>query len=260
MAGFTKPQLAKQLVLIRQYYAHTLSRDEFDAKLADMKEAQSAINAIRQRMLDARRKVDGWIGGDFGRKAYAGVGSSCQTAGVKAAKSGGDYTEAYNAKWRELTEPIKAEIEAKRKELQSCETTEAVATLSAAWGGPQIEVKGLKSAWKVEEPPSGSDIKEIETDTLRITFVQKNNGWYHPVDDNEHEKLAAAGFIRGQGSALVIAPDGRLKAWRVDSKLLVTKTLNGNNISLTRSSKGKGFVLQLSWAKARAIVGSIWQS
>ena len=68
MAGFTKPQLAKQLVLIRQFYAHTLSRTEFDAKMSDMKEAQSAVNAIRQRMLDARRKVDGWIGGDFGRK------------------------------------------------------------------------------------------------------------------------------------------------------------------------------------------------
>ena len=56
-----------------------------------------------------------------------------------------------------------------------------------------------------------------------ITFIRKNNGWYHPANDNEHEKLAAAGFIRSQGSALVIAPDGRLKAWRADSKLLVLK-------------------------------------
>ena len=164
MAGFTKPQLAKQLVLIRQFYAHTLSRTEFDAKMSDMKEAQSAVNAIRQRMLDARRKVDGWIGGDFGRKAYAGVGSSCQTAGVKAAKSGGDYTKAYNAKWKELTDPIKAETAAKRRELRACDSIQAVAALSAAWGGPQIEVKGLKSAKKVEEPPSGSDMKEIEVD------------------------------------------------------------------------------------------------
>ena len=260
MAGFTKPQLAKQLVLIRQYYGHTLSRTEFDAKMSDIKAAQSAVNAIRKWMLDARRKVDGWIGGDFGRKAYAGVGSSCQTAGIKAAKSGGDYTKAYNAKWKELTDPIKAEIKNKRRELQSCETTEAVAALSAAWGGPQIEVKGLKSAKKVEEPPTGSDMKEIEVDALFVTFIQKNNGWYHPANDNEHEKLAAAGFIRSQGSALVIAPDGRLKAWRADSKLLVTKTLNGNNITLTRSSKGVGFVLQLMSVTAQAIVGNIWQS
>ena len=144
--------------------------------------------------------------------------------------------------------------------MKSCETTEAVAKLSAAWGGPQIGVKGLKSAKKVEEPPTGSDMKEVEVDTLHITFIQKSNGWYHPANDNEHEKLAAAGFIRSRGSALVIAPDGRLKAWRVDSKLLVRKTLNGNIITLARSSKGVGFVLPLSWATARAIVGSIWQS
>ena len=139
MAAFTKPQLADQLVLIRQFYARTLSRTELDAQMSDLKAEQSAVNAIRQRMLDARRKVDGWIGGEFQRRAYAGVASSCQTAGVKAARSGGDYTKAYNARWKELTEPIKAEVKAKRKELKSCETTEAVAKLSASWGGPQIE-------------------------------------------------------------------------------------------------------------------------
>ena len=149
-------------------------------------------------MLDARREVDGWIGGDFGRKAYAGVASSCQTAGVKAAKSGGDYTKAYNARWKELTEPIKAEIIDKRRELKSCETTEAVAKLSASWGGPQIELNGVKSVKKVKEPPSGSDMKEIEIDALNVTFIRKSNGWYHPANDNENEKLAAAGFIRSR--------------------------------------------------------------
>ena len=40
MAGFTKPQLASQLVLIRQFYAHTLSRSEFDAQMSDLKVEQ----------------------------------------------------------------------------------------------------------------------------------------------------------------------------------------------------------------------------
>ena len=259
MAGFTKPQLAKQLVLIRQFYAKTLSRSDFDAQMSDLKVEQGAVNAIRQRMLDARREVDGWIGGDFGRKAYAGVASSCQTAGVKAARSGGDYTKAYNAKWKELTEPIKAEIRDKRRELKSCETTEAVARLSAAWGGPQIKLNGLKSVKEVKEPPSGNDMKGIEVDALSVTFIRKSNGWYHPANDNENERLAAAGFTRSRGSALVIAPDGRLKAWRVDDKLRSEKVLNGNSIILTRSSKRAGFILQLSPESARAIVGSIWR-
>ena len=69
MAGFTKPQLADQLVLIRRFYARTLSRTEFDAQMSDLKAEQIAVNAIRQRMLDARRKVDGWIGGDFRTKS-----------------------------------------------------------------------------------------------------------------------------------------------------------------------------------------------
>ena len=157
MPGFTKPQLADQLVLIRQFYAKTLSRTEFDAQMSDLKAEQGAVNAIRQRMLDARRKVDGWIGGEFQRRAYAGVASSCQTAGVKAAKSGGDYTKAYNARWKELTEPIKAEVKAKRKELKSCETTKAVAKLSAAWGGPHIE---REYAMQPKQAPSTSDAKE----------------------------------------------------------------------------------------------------
>ena len=257
MAGFTKPQLADQLVLIRQFYARTLSRADFDAQMSDLKAEQGAVNAIRQRMLDARRKVDGWIGGDFGRKAYAGVGSSCQTAGVKAARSGGDYTKAYNARWKELVEPIKAEIKAKRKELQSCETTEAVAKLSASWGGPRIE---REKAQQPKKAPSISNAKEgIEIDALDIIFIRKSNGWYHPANDYEHEKLAAAGFIRTRGSALVIAPDGRLKAWRVDDKLRSEKLLNGHSIILTRSSKRVGFILQLSSESARAIVGSIWR-
>ena len=225
MAAFTKSQLADQLVLIRQFYARTLSRADFDAQMSDLKAEQGAVNAIRQRMLDARRKVDVWIGGEFQKTSYAGVGSSCQTAGVKAAKSGGDYTKAFNARWKELTEPIKAETKAKRKELKSCETTEAVAKLSAAWGGPQIESEKAKQPKKA---PSTSVAEEgIEIDTLDITFIRKSNGWYHPVDESEHGKLAAAGFIRSRGSALVIAPDGRLKAWRVDDKLRSEKVLNG---------------------------------
>ena len=94
---------------------------------------------------------------------------------------------------------------------------------------------------------------------LNITFIRKSNGWYHPANDDEHEKLAAAGFIRTRGSALVIAPDGRLKAWRVDDKLQAEKLFNGHSIILTRSSKRVGFILQLSPESARAIVGGIWR-
>ena len=144
--------------------------------------------------------------------------------------------------------------------MKSCETTEAVAKLSASWGGPQIKLNGVKSVKKVKEPPSGSDMQEIEVDALSVTFTRKSNGWYHPANDDENEKLAAAGFIRSRGSALVIAPDGRLKAWRVDDKLRVEKLLNGYNIVLLRSSKRAGFILQLMPELARAIVGSIWRS
>ena len=66
MPGFTKPQLARTAWANKTASTlNTLSSKEFDAQMSDLKAEQSAVNAIRQRMLDARRKVDGWIGGEF---------------------------------------------------------------------------------------------------------------------------------------------------------------------------------------------------
>ena len=77
--------------------------------MSAMKARQRIPNEIRQRMLDARRKVDVWLGGEYRRKSYVGVSSSCQSAGYKAAKSGGSYKKAHNAKWKELSGAIETD-------------------------------------------------------------------------------------------------------------------------------------------------------
>ena len=72
------------------------------------------------------------------------------------------------------------------------------------------------------------------------------------------EDLRGAGFIRsGNGDAMVIAPDGRLKAWRVDDKLTVPKMLNGQPITLTRGGDNEIFILALTSVQVRAIVGPV---
>ena len=54
---------------------------------------------------------------------------------------------------------------------------------------------------------------------------------------------------------MVIAPDGRLKAWRVDDKLTVSKVLNGQPITLTRGSDNEILILPLTSVQIKAILG-----
>ena len=161
MSGFTKDQLDEQLVLIRKFQSRKLSSTEFDAQMSAMKARQRIPNEIRQRMLDARRKVDVWLGGEYRQKSYVGVGSSCQSAGYKAAKSGGSYNEAHNAKWKELTVPIEADIEDKRGELKACNAIQEIARLSDTWSGPRIEIEEAPTEAPTETPAEESDVKEV---------------------------------------------------------------------------------------------------
>ena len=240
MAGFTKEQLNKQLVLIRQFYAGKLSSKDFNAKLSAMKAEQRIPNEERDKFFAARRKVDGWIGGEFQKKAYAGVRSACQSAGYNA-RGGppGSYKKAFNIKWKELDGKIKAETKTKREKLQSCKTIAEITKLSISWG--------------MGTSQTGARPKKVAL-LIDISFTRKSNGWYHPVDVGASQKLKDAGFVRfGNANAMVISPDGRLKAWRTtDTLKTVTKTLNGVKITLTRY--GSYFGCQLTKPEMRSIL------
>ena len=140
MAGFTKDQLDEQLVLIRKLYSGELSNSDFDASMSELKGVHQAVNDSHQLVLDARNTVDIWIGGAFQRKSYAPVKSACEDARDAVKGSMENRKRAFNAKWRELDDEIKADTALKRSMLKDSETLVAVATLSESWGGPHINV------------------------------------------------------------------------------------------------------------------------
>ena len=134
MAGYTQEQLDEQLVLIKLFQSGDISEDVLDRKLWVMKSEQDVVNAKQQQVYDVRREVDSYLGGDYGRQAYAGVNSMCQSAGVKAIRSGGDYSEAFNEVWNRERDRIEGDIQAKRNELYQCETTYQITKLASLWG------------------------------------------------------------------------------------------------------------------------------
>ena len=160
MSGYTPDQLAEQKVLIRRFYAKDLSHSEFDDAMAAIKAEQDIVNAAQQAVYDARRVLDVWLGGDYQKQIYAGSNSTCQSAGVRAAKSGGSYTEAFNKKWKEIDSECKKATAAKREELQSCQTVAEITALSRKWEGPKISQDDSGAAQAVPTEPKQEVFKQ----------------------------------------------------------------------------------------------------